>query len=66
MKKFELGKKKLDPTKYGFDYGMGGPIVLNSSKFRICSFCNGKGEINGNKCINCDGTGATERHTLKT
>lgn len=60
---------KLDPRKYGFDYGNGGPIVFDSNLFRGCPSCKGKGEIEVEerkevkieKCPTCDGTGAVEK-----
>ena len=53
--------KNLDPKKHGFDYGDGRPVVFNSDLFRECPSCEGKGEVNGEKCITCDGTGAVEK-----
>ena len=53
--------KKLDPRKYGFDYGDNSPIVFDSNLFQECPSCKGKGEINAEKCSTCDGTGAVEK-----
>lgn len=60
---------KLDPRKYGFDYGDGGPIVFDSNLFRECPSCGGTGEIEIReekkvrieKCLICDGTGAVSK-----
>ena len=61
MKRFGPDVQKSDPRKHGFDYGMGRPIVFDSDKFRTCPSCKGEGKINGDKCINCDGTGAVPK-----
>jgi len=38
--------KKLDPRKYGYDYGYDiGSIVFDSNFFKQCSSCRGTGEI---------------------
>ena len=54
--------KTKDPRKYGFDYGMGGPIVFDSNLFRECPFCKGKGKTQDEKCLVCDGTGAVPKN----
>lgn len=65
-----FNSKKLDPRKYGYDYGSGmGPIVFNSNLFKECSSCKGTGEIEIKegktpkieKCLDCDGTGAVPK-----
>jgi hypothetical protein len=62
--------KELDPRKYGFDYGDGGPVVFDSNLFRECPSCGGKGwieinkengEIDEERCSVCKGTGAVEK-----
>ena len=53
--------EKLDPRKYGFDYGEGGPIVFDSNLFKTCLSCKGKGETKAGKCSTCDGTGAVPK-----
>lgn len=57
---------KLDPRKYGFDYGNGGPIVFDANLFKECPSCKGKGEVESQdrkieKCPTCDGTGAVPK-----
>lgn len=61
MTLFNSDRKKLDPRKYGFDYGDGGPIVFDSNLFKECPSCKGKGKIKEEKCPTCDGTGAVEK-----
>lgn len=62
MTLFKSECKKLDPRKYGYDYGPEmGPIVFDSNLFRECPSCKGTGKINEEKCPACDGTGAVEK-----
>jgi hypothetical protein len=58
MSAFGQNPEKLDPRKYGFDYGDGRPIVFDANLFKECPSCKGSGKINEEKCIDCDGTGA--------
>ena len=58
--------KMKDPRKYGFDYGMGGPIVFDSNLFQECLSCKGTGMVETKdqkmeKCYICDGTGAVPK-----
>lgn len=71
MNLFNSDRKKLDPRKYGFDYGPGmGPIIFDSNLFQECLSCRGKGEIEIQegqkvkleKCLDCDGTGAVPKN----
>jgi hypothetical protein len=61
MSAFDSNSKKLDPRKYGYNYGMGGPIVFDSNLFKECPSCKGTGKIKEEKCPTCDGTGAVAK-----
>lgn len=69
MKRFALNLKKLDPRKYGYDYGMSGSIVFDANLFCECPSCKGRGEIEVKqgkeikieRCVVCDGTGAVAK-----
>lgn len=58
---------KLDPRKYGFDYGMGGPTVFDSNLFHECPSCNGEGTVETKdqkieKCLTRDGAGVITKN----
>ncbi len=70
MNLFNSYPKKIDPKKYGFDYGMGEQIIFNTNLFQRCPSCKGKGkveirskeEIKIEKCFVCNGTGAVSKN----